>query len=488
MKINLLKGSLSYGLVTIFSRVANIFLIPVFTRILSPEEYGLLNIVISLTALANLVVGLEIAQAVTLYFNDRSRINRNLYPSTAFVFLIAIYFFLIIFVLLFGNIILSIYKDFGNVGSSIFIYGTMLLSVNGVFFFMQNQLRLEFLTKQFAIFTIAYVLFTGIGSLGGAYLSQNRLEGVILGQVIGALIIDLVGLMIFWRIFTMGFESKKLTEMLKYSLPLVLSGLLILGGQQLPKLILIKYGILEDVGIFALASQIAGFAGLSVLGVQTAITPAILVNHQAPETPIMLGRLFEKFSIIGLLFCAFLSIFARELVTLFSTPDYYKAASFVPYLSVALVLNSLYIFFPGKIISRKSSAQLVASGGSFIVAAVAGVFLVKIDGIRGAAMSSLLSAIAFLSIWCCISQKLFNIIVNWFKLIKSIILVVILCFTTILLFPLKITSTFILIKCILLGILMYLIAWEFMLELYKIIGLKIRNTVVKVFTKHDAKT
>ncbi len=467
MKIDLLKGSFTYGAVTILSRVATVFLIPILTRILSPEEYGLLNIVITLAALANLVVGLEIAQAVTLYFNDRSRINRNLYPSTAFVFLIAVYFFLIIFVSLFGNIILSMYKDFGNVGTSIFIYGTMLLSVNGIFFFMQNQLRLEFLTKQFAIFTISYVLLTSIGALGGAFLCKNRAEGVILGQVISAAIIDLVGLMIFWKIFSKGFDSKKLTEMLKFSLPLVPSGILLLGGQQIPKLILSKYGGLEDVGIFGLATQIAGFAGLAVLGVQTAITPSILVNHQAPETRIMLGNIFEKFSIIALIFCAFLSVFARELVTLFSASDYAEAASFVPYLAFALVLNSLYIFFPGKIINGKSTAQLVASGGSFLVAAVAGFFLVKIDGIRGAALSSLLSAMAFLSIWCYISQKLYKIPVNWLKLLKSTILIVILCFTTILFFPLKISLIFILIKSILLGILMYLIAWEYILELYK---------------------
>jgi len=467
MKINLLKGSFTYGAVTILSRVATVFLIPILTRILSPEEYGILNIVISLAALANLIIGLEIAQAVTLYFNDRSRINRNLYPSTAFIFLIAVYFFLIIFVSLFGNIILSMYNDVGTIGGTIFIYGALLLSVNGIFFFIQNQLRLEFLTKKFAILTISYVMLTSIGALGGALLFIKRAEGVILGQVVGAAIIDVIGVVIFWKIFTKGFDSKKLKEMLKFSLPLVPSGLLLLGGQQIPKLILSKFGGFEDVGIFGLATQIAGFAGLAVLGVQTAITPSILANHQAPETPDLLGNIFEKFSIVALLFCAFLSVFANELVTIFSAPSYAAAAHFVPYLAFTIVLNSLYIFFPGKIISGKSTAQLIASGGSFLVAVVAGFFLIKIDGIRGAALSSLLSAITFLSIWCYISQKLYKLPVNWLKILKSTIISAVLSFSSILFFPSKISLILIIIKTCLLVVLIYLIAWKYILELYR---------------------
>ena len=466
MKINLLKGSFTYGAVTILSRVATIFLIPILTRILSPEEYGLLNMVITIVALANLFVTFEIAQAVTLYFNDLKRNNRDLYPSTAFVFSMTMYFFLLVFVFIFGNMILKMYNIEDSIGISILFYGAMLLSVNGIFFFIQNQLRLEFLTRKFATLTIGFVLLTSIGSLGGAILFKNKIEGVISGQVLGAAIIDVIGIVIFWEQFSKGFNAEKLKEMLKFSLPLVPSGLLMLGGQQIPKLILSKYGSLEDVGIFGLATQIAGFAGITVLGVQTAITPSILANHHIEETPKMLGKLFEKFAIIALIFCAFLSAFANELVVLFSAPSYSGAANFVPYLAFAIVLNSLYIFFPGKIINGKSIAQLLASGGSFLVAVVAGYFLVNFDGIRGAAVSSLLAAITFLSIWCYISQKLYKIPVNWYKIFKLTVFTIILCFVCIYLISFKISLVFLLSKGLILVVFVYIIAREHLLDAY----------------------
>ena len=84
MKINLLRGSFTYGAVTIFSRIAAVILIPILTRLLSPVEYGVLSMALTIITLANLVATFEVAQAVTLFFTDRNRTARDLYPGTAF--------------------------------------------------------------------------------------------------------------------------------------------------------------------------------------------------------------------------------------------------------------------------------------------------------------------------------------------------------------------------------------------------------------------
>ena len=259
----------------------------------------------------------------------------------------------------------------------------------------------------------------------------------------------------------------KLREMLKFSLPLVPAGLLLLGGQQVPKFILSMYGNLEDVGIYGLAYQIAGFSALAVLGVQTAITPSVLANHHESETPKMLGRLFEGFTIVALLFCSFLSIFAHELVMVFSTSSYGRAANFVPFLAFAIALNNLYIFFPGKIIRGKSAAQLIASAGGFLVAIVAGLFLVRFDGVRGAALATLLSAATFFFIWCYISQKLYQLPVNWVKLLTATVFTAVVCAVGIFLIPAGITFYIILIKCGLLLLFSCVMAWDYISEWYK---------------------
>jgi O-antigen/teichoic acid export membrane protein len=224
---------------------------------------------------------------------------------------------------------------------------------------------------------------------------------------------------------------------------------------------------LEDVGIYGLAYQIAGFSALAVLGVQIAITPSVLANHEDAETPKTLGQLFESFAVVALLFCSFLSIFSRELVMIFSVPSYERAANFVPLLAFAIALNTMYIFFPGKIIRGKSSKQLIVSIGSFLVAVVCSLVLVRIDGVRGAAISTLLSSITFFIIWCYISQKLYPLPVNWFKLFRAVVLTGVICTVGILFIPAKITFTVILLKCGILLLFAYIIAWNYIWSWWK---------------------
>jgi O-antigen/teichoic acid export membrane protein len=464
--LNLHKESFVYGIVTVLSRFATIVLIPILTRLLSPTEYGILNLVITIVALGNLIVTFEIAQAVTLYFTDTNRSNRNLYPSTAFLFSLLMYSILIIFFFVFGNFINEILMN-DSIGNMISFYGALLLSFNGIFFLIQNQLRLEFEKKKFAFLTIGFILLTSVGAIVGAVYFNNRIEGVILGQVIGAMIIDVVGIVLLSKRFCVGFDIGKLKVMLKLSLPLVPSSLLLLGGQQMPKLILSKFGGLNDIGIFGLAMQIAGFAGFAVLGIQTAITPSILANHHKAEVPTMLGNLFEKFSTLALLLCACLSVFSIELVLVFSSKIYENASNFVPILAFAIVLNSLYIFFPGKIIKGKSSAQLIASGTSFLVSVITGIIFIKIDGIRGAALATLLSAATFFFIWVFISQKLYKIIINWRLILKSTFSTVLFCCLSILLFPPKFAISILLIKCCVLILFTYILASKYIIEIWK---------------------
>ena len=239
------------------------------------------------------------------------------------------------------------------------------------------------------------------------------------------------------------------------------AGLLLLGGQQASKFILSSYGTLEDVGIYGLAYQIAGFSALAVLGVQTAITPSVLANHEAPETPQILGQLFERFAVVALLFCTFLSIFAGELVMIFSTSGYKSAANFVSPLAFAVALSNLYIFFPGKIIRGKSASQLIASVISFLVAVIAGYFLTKFDGIRGASFATLLSAASFFFTWCYISQKLYYLPVNWFKLVKAVLLTIAMCIAGLFLMPGKISAGIITVKAILMAVFTCFIAWDY---------------------------
>ena len=91
MKINLISGSIAYGAVTIFARIASIILISILTRLLSPQEYGALSMILTLVILTNLIVTCEVAQGVTVRFAVSNGMDRYLYPGTALRFSLVMY-------------------------------------------------------------------------------------------------------------------------------------------------------------------------------------------------------------------------------------------------------------------------------------------------------------------------------------------------------------------------------------------------------------
>lgn len=445
------------------ARIASILLIPILTRILSPEEYGTLSLVLTLVILANVLVTLEVAQGVTVRFAVCNAADRNLYPSTAIRFMLIMYLIFFIVISTFGDWISRLAFD-GAIGVPVLMAGAMLVSSNGIFLLIQNQFRLELQSRGYAIVTLAFVALTSLGAIGGALYFHAPAEGAIWGQVSGAAIVDIVGVFMLRESFRGDFSTVKFREMLKYSLPIVPAGLLLLGGQQAPKFILNVYGSLEDVGIYGLAYQIAGFSALAVLGVQTAITPSILANHRDAETPKMLGRLFERFAIVALVLCVSLSIFSKEIVTIFSASSYRRAEEFVPYLAFAIALNCFYIFFPGKLIKAKSALQLIASSASFLVAIATGYLLIRFDGVRGAALSTLLSSATFFFVWCYTSQKLYRVPVDWLRMFKLTVLAAVTCYIGIFLIPTDNMFYSIAVKSALLLLLFGLVARDYFFE------------------------
>jgi O-antigen/teichoic acid export membrane protein len=83
----LVRDSAVYGLSTVLQRGAQLLLVPVYTRVLDPVEYGLVDLFLVLGALVNLTVALEVSQGFARYYQDApDRAARHSYASTAFWF------------------------------------------------------------------------------------------------------------------------------------------------------------------------------------------------------------------------------------------------------------------------------------------------------------------------------------------------------------------------------------------------------------------
>ena len=65
-----LRDSAIYGLAGILVRSVSLLLVPIYTRILSPTDYGIVDLITLFTAFVGVTVALEIGQSLARYLPD----------------------------------------------------------------------------------------------------------------------------------------------------------------------------------------------------------------------------------------------------------------------------------------------------------------------------------------------------------------------------------------------------------------------------------
>lgn len=401
------RDGVVYAAGSILARGIALLMLPLYTRVLAPADYGALDLIVTCGVLVNLVVPLETAQALARFWNEREPGEpRRRLAGTAWSFALAGYaLFAAVTLPLAAPIAQALLGEARHAGA--LRAGLAFIAVNGLFLLLQNQFRWELRPRAYAAVSVLYALltpaFVALFTLGlGA-----GLEGVLWAQFVAAGLC--AGLSLGWLRGTLSLTLHRddLAEMLRFSLPLVPAGVAVFASFYINRLMLNALATLDDVGQFGLASRLAGMVTLVLVGIQGALTPLVYAHHHEPETPARLARLFEGFVAVALVACAAIGLFGRELVATFATADYARAAPLLVWLAPAALLAQMYIFAPGIAIAKKTGWQLLITLASAVLGAGLNALLIPVAGPAGAALATLAAGALFFGAWLAASQKLY---------------------------------------------------------------------------------
>lgn len=402
-----------YAAGAILSRGIALLMLPLYTRVLAPADYGALDLIVTCGVLVNLVVPLETAQALARFWNEREAGEpRRRLAGTVWSFTLAGY-------ALFAAITLPLAEPIAQVllGEARYTAalraGLAFIAINGLFLLLQNQFRWELRPRAYAAVSVLYALLT-LALVAALALGRGAgLEGVLWAQFTAAALCT--GLSLWWLRGTLALVLHRadLAEMLRFSLPLVPAGIAVFASFYINRLMLNALATLGDVGQFGIASRLAGMVTLVLVGIQGALTPLIYAHHHEPETPARLARLFEGFIAVALVACLAIGLFGRELIATFATADYASAAPLLMWLAPAALLAQMYIFAPGISIAKKTTWQLLITLASAVLGAALNGWLIPIAGPAGAAIATLAAGVLFFGAWLVASQKLYPLPLRW---------------------------------------------------------------------------
>lgn len=408
-----LKDSAIYGAARLLVQGISLFLIPVYTRVLSPAEYGMLDMLTVFASLVTLTVALEVSQGVARYFPDtESADDRIGYASTSLWFTLGAYTVFAMVALPFASA-LSEWLLESDKHQSLVRVAVLSIWGNGLFYLVHNQLRWALQPKLYTVAGIAYSLV----SLGMAVVLvlvfQLGVVGFFVGQLLGSMVGVGMGLYFARHSYRWHFDYGKLREMLRFSVPLVPASVGVFVTLYIDRIAIKELMTLADVGVFGIGYRLAAMVGLLMVGIQGALTPLVYTHYRRAETPGELARIFRYFMVLALLVCLGITMFSREILVVFSTPDYYAAAAIVPLLAAAILLSNMYIFAPGLDIAKRTgvSAGLRIMGAGLNTGL--NFALIPLWGIWGAALATFLSALLIFAAYMVFSQRLYFVPHSW---------------------------------------------------------------------------
>ncbi len=418
-----LKDSAIYAVPSFISRGLSFFLVPLYTRVLNPADYGSLDLFMVFANIVNLTIALEISQGVARYYSVEKHLARKvLYASTAFWFTLVCYsIFVTVMWMCTDQLAALIMRQKGL--ETVFRIGLLFIWINGLFLIIQNQLRWELRSKEYAAVSLSMTLVGAGVSVWLAYYLRLGIEGLLSGAVSGCLVGSLLGLWLLRASFRLQFSGVRLREMLSFSAPLVISGAATWVSLYVDRLMLSHFLSIDDVGLYGIGSRLASIVTLVMVGFQSALTPLIYTHHQRPDTPLQLERIFRFFLAFALLVYLVLSLFTFDILQFLTTESFLGGAAVVIYLVPAMLLANMYIFAPGISLAKKTNYFIwINLGGAFLNIGM-NILFIPLLGIVGAALATAISYLVVFITHMVLSQRFYPVPHRWRAIVGCSVLV-----------------------------------------------------------------
>jgi O-antigen/teichoic acid export membrane protein len=415
------KQTAIYTIGNIIYRGASFVLVPLYAHQLPVEEYGKLEVLTITIYILQSVLSSGVSHSVMRYYfeyDDEAR--RKGVVSTA---LIASFTISGLGALLFASFSAPfsrlVYGDPSYASAFMIAAATMTLETS-------REISLSVLrAREKAITFIAAGIVQFPLQVGITYYTV-AVAGM---GMRGVLVANLISVSIIWIALTaitlahsgVKFEPRLLKPLAQYGSPMMLNTLSFAAFQSIDRYALVAYASLGQLGQYALAVRIAtAVTALLVDPFKTSYGPFRLSIMKQPDVGPVYSRVLTYYFMTVSLVVVGIAASSREIVRIVSQPEFWPAATLIPFLIVSPLLSGVdYCFQTGILIQKRTLSMFYASfikGGAHLAVLF---YLVPRYGIQGAAWAGVFGGLFGVSITALVAQRVHPIPYDFTKLLKA---------------------------------------------------------------------
>jgi O-antigen/teichoic acid export membrane protein len=416
----------AYQLADVVSKVMAIVLLPIYTRYIGTNGYGIVETLATFVILVSIVVRLGMIESfLRFYYADGDRARRDSLVRRAFRFLLVSTTFVSMLMALFAS-------PLSVLVTTVRIPGTFRIAVLGLWAFTNLEfayaiLRVDERLRTYATATMANVVLTIAASLLLVVGLHHGYNGLLLANYgVSALVL----LALWWkmRVRLLGSTAgaEPLRTLLHFGLPTVPAEASVYALSVLDRQFVVHQHGLSAAGLYSLAVKIAGAIAFIVRAFQYAWPPLAYSVTDDAEASRLYGLVTTYYVVLSGWVVAGLTLEARWIVRLLATSSFYDSYTAVPWLSLGWAMYGLWVILlvvagRARVTQRNFPAAFVGLGVNIVLLAL----LVRSHGIVGAGIALCGAYAAMLAVMYLLVRGVFSVSFEWSRLAHVVALMVV---------------------------------------------------------------
>jgi len=414
------KHSSIYGLANLLNRIVSFIMLPVYTRFLTPADYGVMDLIYFTTAFLGMVLEMGINAAMSrFYFDSEDQSERNLAISCAYYGFGVISTTLILcFMAGSGFLNHLIFKQ--NDYTNLLILGLASLGLDIYIQVGYNYLRVRQRSLNLTIVSISRLIMQlSLNILFVVYYKMG-VKGVLLGTLIANSVLVAYLVPMTLRETGLRYSWPKLKAMIGYGLPLIPSNILSYIVNVSDRFFVNAYSGLTTTGIYSLGYRFGVLINEFVASPFSQIwMPRRFETFAREESERIFGRIFTYFCLLICFVGLGISVVTKDIIRLMSDKTYWDAYLVVPVIVLSYIVASFQMHFNiGILMQKKTKYIMYVNIITAAVNLVLNYFWIKSYGMWGAAYATLASFALKSSLMFVIGNRLVKIHVETARLIK----------------------------------------------------------------------
>lgn len=402
------------------SKAVSFFLVPLYTNILSTSEYGISDLIVTISGLLLPLFSISMGEAILFYgIKAKERSEINVLFKNGFIVVIT------------GCLFLALLSPLFNLYHPLDGY-TWFLPLFAIFEILRTYLRYS--TKAYeknmlySADSIIYALVVATLNILFLLVFKWKVKGYLLAYIFAEFFS-----FCFLFVSNSGFiclrdcKIKKETVFLliKYSAPLMLNSIMWAISSSSDKIMLESMISSSAVGLYSAASKIPTIVNTFVNFFCQAWTITTYLELENNDKNFY-SRIFNLFSFVLIFFTSVALFFERPFMHIYVGEEFRIACIYVPFLLVASLFQNYAAFFGAIIQSGKKNVfMLVSTLVAAIINLLLNYILISHSGILGACVATALSFLIVFVVRLVFSKNVIVFPLKRSRLITMLLIIII---------------------------------------------------------------